>query len=136
MHVYQIDLRIRHLDGCHFELRGGLCVGRLFNQCDHADTDTGDGPLGRYTKVDMPVAFAEIGDLITRDPSLRGGRPIIARTGVSVRTITIESNRGLSADEIAADRPPFSLAQIYAALAFYHANKQEIDSNIAAEEKA
>ena len=84
----------------------------------------------------MPVAFTEIGALIARDPALRGGRPIIAGTGVCVRTIAIENNRGLSPEEIAADRPPLSLAQIYASLAFYHANKQEIDADITAEEQA
>jgi len=84
----------------------------------------------------MSVAFAEIGALITRDPALRGGRPIIAGTGICVRTIEVENNRGLTPEEIAADRPPLSLAQIYAGLAFYHANKQEIDSYIAAEERA
>jgi uncharacterized protein (DUF433 family) len=60
----------------------------------------------------MPVAFAEIGTLIARDPALRGGRPIVAGTGICVRTIAIESNRGLTPEEIAADRPPLSLAQI------------------------
>jgi uncharacterized protein (DUF433 family) len=84
----------------------------------------------------MPVAFTEIGALITRDPALRGGRPILTGTGVSVRTIAIDSNGGLSPEEIAAERPHLSLAQIYAALAFYHANKQEIDADIAAEERA
>ncbi len=90
----------------------------------------------RYNEGDMSLAFAEIGDLITRDPALRGGRPIIAGTGVSVRTIALENNRGLSPEEIAADRPPLSLAQIYAGLAFYHANKEDIDADIAAEERA
>lgn len=89
-----------------------------------------------YNKCEMPVAFAEIGALIARAPSLRGGRPIIAGTGASVRTIAIENNRGLSPEEIAADRQPLSLAQIYAGLAFYHANKQEIDADIAAEDQA
>jgi uncharacterized protein (DUF433 family) len=84
----------------------------------------------------MPVAFTEIGALITCDPALRGGRPILAGTGVSVRTVAIESNRGLSPEEIAAGRPHLSLAQINAALAFYHANKQEIDADIAADEQA
>ena len=88
----------------------------------------------RYTEVEMPVT--EIGALITRDPALRAGRPIIAGTGVCVRTIAIENNRGLSPEEIAADRPPLSLAQVYAALAFYHANKPEIDADIATEEQA
>jgi uncharacterized protein (DUF433 family) len=90
----------------------------------------------RYTEVEMPVAFTDIGTLIARNPGLRGGRPVIAGTGICVRTIAIESNRGLSPEEIAADRPPLSLAQIHAALAFYHANKREIDADIAAEEQA
>jgi len=82
------------------------------------------------------VAFAEIGDLITRDPALRGGRPIIAGTGICVRTIAVESNRGFSPEEIAADRPALTLSQIHAALAFYYANQREIDADIAAEERA
>ena len=84
----------------------------------------------------MPVAFTEIGGLITRDPVLRGGRPIIAGTGICVRTIAIENNRGLSPEEIAADRPQLSLAQVHGALAFYHASKREIDADVAAEERA
>jgi uncharacterized protein (DUF433 family) len=84
----------------------------------------------------MPPAPTEIGVLITRDPALRGGRPILSGTGVCVRTIAIASNQGLSPEEIAADRPPLSLAQIYAALAYYHANKAEIDADIDAEERA
>jgi uncharacterized protein (DUF433 family) len=88
------------------------------------------------TLKQMATAFTEIGSLITRDPSLRGGRPIIAGTGICVRTIAIDSNLGLSPGEIAADRPPLTLAQIYAALAFYHANRHEIDQDIAAEGQA
>ena len=84
----------------------------------------------------MSVAFNEIGALISRDPALRGGRPIIAGTGTCVRTIAIDNNLGLSPEEIAADRPPLTLAQVYAALSFYHANKEEIDADIAAEEQA
>jgi uncharacterized protein (DUF433 family) len=84
----------------------------------------------------MQAAFTEIGTLITSNPALRGGRPIIAGTGVSVRAIAIDSNRGLSATEIAADRPHLSLEQIYAGLAFYHANKHEIDADITAEDLA
>ena len=83
----------------------------------------------------MSLASTEIGTLIARNP-LRGGRPIIAGTGISVRTIVVETNGGLSPAEIAADRPPLSLAQIYAALAFYHANKEEIDTDIEAEDQA
>ena len=48
----------------------------------------------------MPVGFIEIGALIARDPALRGGRPVIAGTGIRVRTIAIESNQGLSPEDI------------------------------------
>jgi uncharacterized protein (DUF433 family) len=52
---------------------------------------------------------------------------------VSVRAIAIDSNSGLSPEEIAAGRPGLSLAQVHAALAYYHANKPEIDADIEAE---
>jgi uncharacterized protein (DUF433 family) len=82
----------------------------------------------------MPV-FTEIGALITRDPALRAGRPIIAGTGTCVRTIATASNQGLSPEEIAADRT-LQLSQVHAALAFYFANKVEIDADIAADAQA
>jgi uncharacterized protein (DUF433 family) len=84
----------------------------------------------------MSSALTEIGTLIARDPALRGGRPVIAGAGVSVRVIAIESNGGLSPEEIAAERPELSLAQVFAALAYYHANKAEIDADIEAEARS
>jgi uncharacterized protein (DUF433 family) len=84
----------------------------------------------------MASSLTEIGTLIVRDPALRNGHPLIAGTGVSVRVIAIDSNRGLSPEEIAADRPQLSLAQVFAALAYYHANKPEIDADIEAEAHA
>lgn len=84
----------------------------------------------------MPATYTEIGSLISRDPALRDGRPTIAGTGICVRTIAIENNRGLSPEEIVADRPHLCLAQVHAALAFYFANRREIDSDIAAEDAA
>ena len=84
----------------------------------------------------MPATLVDIGTLVTRVPGLRGGRPIIAGTGISVRTIAEESNRGCSPEEIVTDRPHLTLAQVHAALAYYFANKQEIDEDIRAEEQA
>jgi|SRR5436190_20946851 len=76
----------------------------------------------------------DIGTLITRDPKIRGGRPIIAGTGMSVRRIVGWYQLGLSPEEIAQEIPHISLAQVYAALAYYHANRAEIDAAIADEE--
>jgi uncharacterized protein (DUF433 family) len=80
------------------------------------------------------AATIEIGSLITRTPGIRGGRPRIAGTGVSVRRIVVLYQQGLAPEEITAEIPHLTLAQVYAALAYYHANREEMDSDIAAEE--
>jgi uncharacterized protein (DUF433 family) len=76
----------------------------------------------------------EIGTLITRTPGIKGGTPHIAGTGVTVRTLVRWYNLGMSAEEIAAQYPHLQLAQVYAALAYYHANREEMESHMAAEE--
>ena len=80
------------------------------------------------------AATVEIGSLITRTPGIRGGRPRIVGTGVSVRRIVVLYQQGLAPEEITAEIPHLTLAQVYAALAYYHANREEMDSDIAAEE--
>ena len=83
----------------------------------------------------MPVAI-DIGTLIDRSPEIRKGRPCIAATGVTVRRIAGWHNLGLSPEEIAAKIEHLTLAQIHAALAYYHANRDEVDSDIAADDAA
>ncbi len=80
-------------------------------------------------------AAVEIGSLISRRPEIRGGRPCIAGTGVSVRRLVIFYNMGMTVEEIAQDWPQLSLAQVQAAIAYYHANKVEIDADIEAEDR-
>ncbi|BAY94449.1 MULTISPECIES: DUF433 domain-containing protein [unclassified Tolypothrix] len=82
------------------------------------------------------VASIDIGTLITRDPKLHSGRPIIAGTGTSVGRIAALYKQGYSAEEIAADKPHLTLVQIYAALTYYHANQAEIDTDLAEEQAA
>ena len=81
-------------------------------------------------------AIVDIGTLIERSPEIRKGRPCIAGTGVTVRRIAGWHNLGLSPEEIAAKIEHLTLAQIHAALAYYHANRDEIDGDIAREEAA
>ena len=69
--------------------------------------------------------------LIITDPNLRGGRPIIAGTGVTVRTIVGHYKLGLTPEEI-ADEMALELAGVYAALAYYHLNRDEIEADILA----
>lgn len=80
------------------------------------------------------AAVVDIGSLIERSPEIRQGRPCIAGTGVTVRRIAGWYNLGLTPEEIAAKIEHLTLAQIHAALAYYHANRDEIDGDIAAEE--
>jgi len=81
----------------------------------------------------MTVAV-DIGTFIVRTPNICGGRPRIAGTGVSVRRIVGWYKLGLSPEEIGDRIGHLSLAQVYAALAYYHANREEIEADIAAEE--
>ena len=76
----------------------------------------------------------DIGTLIVRSPEIRGGRPRVAGTGVTVQRIASWYRLGLSPEEIADEIPHLSIAQVYAALAYYHANREEIDDDLAAED--
>jgi uncharacterized protein (DUF433 family) len=83
----------------------------------------------------VTTATIDIGTLITQSPEIRGGRPRIAGTGVTVQRIVGWYKLGLNAEEIAAEIQHLSLAQVYAALAYYHANRDEIEASIEAEEQ-
>jgi uncharacterized protein (DUF433 family) len=82
----------------------------------------------------MVVRTLDIGTLIVFTPDIRGGRPCIAGTGVTVQRIVGWYKLGLSPEEIAEEVGHLTLAQVHAALAYYHANRQEIESAIAADE--
>ena len=81
------------------------------------------------------ASCVEIGTLIDRDPAIRGGRPKIAGTGVTVRRIAVLHNMGEAPEEIAAEFGHLSLAQVHAALAYYYANKADIDADLEAEQR-
>lgn len=83
----------------------------------------------------MTTATVDIGTFITRSADIRGGRPRIAGTGVTVQRIVGWYQLGLSPDEIVMEIEHLSLAQVYAALAYYHANREEIDALMEADRK-
>lgn len=78
-------------------------------------------------------AVTDIGTLIVRTSGVCGGRPRIAETRISVQRIAAWYKIGLNAEEIAERMGNVSLAQVYAALTYYHANKEEIETYIALE---
>ena len=69
--------------------------------------------------------------LVIRDPELRGGRPIIAGTGVTVRTVVGYYKLGMTPEEI-ADEMGIALSGVYGALAYYHLDREEIEADIQA----
>ena len=78
--------------------------------------------------------ITDIGTLIVRSPRVRGGRPCIAGTGVTVRRIVWWYKQGISPEEIADRIGHLTLAQVYAALAYYHANRDDVEADLAAED--
>jgi uncharacterized protein (DUF433 family) len=76
----------------------------------------------------------EIGSLIDRDPAIRGGRPKVAGTGVTVMRVAAWYKMGRTPEEIAAQYGHLTLAQIHAALAYYHANSEAIEADLAEEQ--
>jgi uncharacterized protein (DUF433 family) len=81
------------------------------------------------------VTEIDIGSLICRSPDIRGGRPCIAGTGVSVRRIAVWHNMGLIPEEIVRKSGHLSLAQVHAAIAYYFANRAAVDRDLEAEER-
>ncbi|MBC6422635.1 MAG: DUF433 domain-containing protein [Hormoscilla sp. SP5CHS1] len=71
-----------------------------------------------------------IGTMIVSTPGTCGGRPRIAGTRMSVQNIAIDYRAGMSPEKIVEEFPHLTLAQVYAALAYYHANKDRIEADI------
>ena len=81
-------------------------------------------------------ALLEIGSLIIASDNIRGGRPRIAGTGVTVQTVVRWYRLGLTPEEIVDRVGHLNLAQVHAALAHYHANQAVMESEIAADDAA
>ena len=79
----------------------------------------------------MGIATIDIGAFIVEDSDIRGGRPRIAGTGVTVQRIVSWYMLGMSPEEIADGIGHLSLAQVHAALAYYHANQEEVEAAMA-----
>jgi uncharacterized protein (DUF433 family) len=78
-------------------------------------------------------AAVDIGQFIYSRPDFRNGRPCIAGTGMSVRAVASRYLRGETAEEIADDLDDIPRSHIYAALAYYFANREAIDADLAAD---
>ncbi|HXE55893.1 MAG TPA: DUF433 domain-containing protein [Tepidisphaeraceae bacterium] len=73
---------------------------------------------------------------ITRTPGICGGRACIAGHRIRVMEIvTWHEMRGYSPDEIVDMFPGITLADVYAALAYYFDHRQEIEADFKSEQE-
>jgi uncharacterized protein (DUF433 family) len=80
------------------------------------------------------VLATDIGSLIVRSPDIRNGRARITGTGVTVSRVVSWYKLGLAPEDIVDEIGHVTLAQVYAALAYYHSNKIEVETEIANED--
>lgn len=64
-------------------------------------------------------------DMIVRDPQICGGEPVVRGTRVTIRTILASLAEGAWIDEILADFPTLTEAQVRAVIAFAAASAEE-----------
>jgi uncharacterized protein (DUF433 family) len=75
----------------------------------------------------------EIGTLLVSSPDVCGGRLRVEGTQTSVNQIVVLYKKGYNVEQIAEEYPHLTMAQVYAALAYYHANRAEIEADLEAE---
>jgi len=69
-------------------------------------------------------------------PGTCGGKPRIAGRRIRVQDIAAwHELQGMTPDEIVSGYPQLTLADVYAALAYYHAHREEIQRQIRADER-
>lgn len=82
----------------------------------------------------MPT-LTDIGTLIVRTPGTCGSRPRIAGHRITVQYIVKEIRAGVTPEEIIENKPHLTLDGIYAALAYYYANKELLDAEFTADDE-
>ena len=75
------------------------------------------------------LATQTLDGLIINNTRIHNGRPVLSGTGTTVRTIAIMYKQGYSPEEITGELP-VSLAQVYAALTYYHLHTEDIEADI------
>ena len=75
----------------------------------------------------------ELDSLLTHSLAVRHDRVRIAGTGITVHRVAVLSNLGHSPEEIVRKYKHLTLAGVHAALAYYHANREQVDAEIEAD---
>jgi uncharacterized protein (DUF433 family) len=92
-------------------------------------TPNTNAPLAEATDI-QPV----IREHIVSTPGTCGGKPRIAGSRIQVKHLAIMHERqGMSPEEIVSEFPHLTLADVYAAMAYYHDHREAINAEIAAD---
>lgn len=71
---------------------------------------------------------------IVSTPDTCGGKPRIAGSRIQVKHLAVMHERqGMSPEDIVSEFPHLTLADVYAALAYYHDHREAINAEIAAD---
>jgi len=72
------------------------------------------------------VASVDIGTVSSKRPEFKSGDAYVTGTGVRVTRLVVYHHEGYTPEQIADGFGHLNLAQVHAALAYYHANRDEI----------
>jgi uncharacterized protein (DUF433 family) len=83
----------------------------------------------------MTGTLPVIREHIVATPGTCGGKPRIAGSRIRVKDVVIcHDIQGITPAEIVSKWPHLTLASVYAALAYYHDHREEINAEIAADQ--
>lgn len=86
--------------------------------------------------VQAETVVPVIGEYIAVKPGFCGGKPHLIGHRVKVQHVAVWHERlGMTAEAIVATYPSLTLPAVYAALAYYHGHRAEIDADIAEDER-
>jgi uncharacterized protein (DUF433 family) len=110
----------------------GSLLSTCFTRYDQGMATDSTTPEMAAVGAVLPV----IGEYIAVKPGFCGGKPHIIGHRIKVRHVAVWHERmGMTPDEIVVNYPGLSLPAVFAALAYYHGHRAEIDADIEADER-
>jgi uncharacterized protein (DUF433 family) len=68
--------------------------------------------------------------LLVRKPGYRNGWPCLKGTGITVHNVAVRHLQGASVEDMCAANPDLDPSLFHAALAYYFANRQQIEDDL------